>query len=317
VTPAASLLVVRLATASLAAAAPLPIAPLTVVAKDGTHVFLELRGDGAIVDARGATVGRVEGGTVALDELSRSLWKVDVDGTVHCALFPRSGRFDAEDALVLDWDGERHRLSVGDDGTVLLEYPSGARRIAPLGASGVTARSRRAAVLLAMSALLLEREEREAPRRRPRRVTLTLDGVQAFGAYFDLASELRLDRRWSLTLRAGGGVRPLALPGSATTAAWELGVEPRWYFIGNFGTGFFVGWSTRFARTRLGPVGFESLHTPPGLSTGAMVGFKSVDVPIITPEASLGVLVPLVTPGTEVSHPPVAVAGRIGIGFSF
>ena len=101
-----------------------------------------------------------------------------------------------------------------------------------------------------------------------------------------------------------------------TTFAWEIGLEPRWYFLGNFGTGFYAGWSTRYDCEHIGATGFESFRTPPGLSTGVVVGFKSVDVPLITPDVSVGLLAPLVTPGIEISHPPVAVVLRLGIGMS-
>jgi hypothetical protein len=118
-------------------------------------------------------------------------------------------------------------------------------------------------------------------------------------------------------MTAGGGVRLLDILGSvATTTALELGLEPRFFVLGDFENGLYVGWSTRFARDVHGPVGFESLDTPPGLSTGAVVGFKSVDVPIITPDFSVGLLVPLATPSSEPSPPPVAVVVRLGIGFS-
>jgi hypothetical protein len=166
-----------------------------------------------------------------------------------------------------------------------------------------------------VAALLLA--EREGPPRRHPRVTLTVDGIQLGVPYVELASEIRITPRWSLAVHAGGGARALDFGASGTTTGWELGLEPRYYFVGNFGTGFYLSWSTRFAREHAGVSGFETLHTPAGLSTGLLVGFKSVDVPIITPDVSAGVLVPLVVPDTEVSHPPVALALRFGIGFSF
>lgn len=298
------------------AAERLPVGTFKLLRSDGTTAF-ELRADGVLVGEHGTAVGRVADGKVTLDDLSQTLWTVDADGKAHCALLPHSGRFDDDDALVLEWDGERRRIAVRDDGTVVLEDPGGARRPAPLRVEGVTSRSRRAAVLLALSALLLEHQEREAKRRPMPRVTLTVGAIEAASGYVDLASDLRLDRRWSLALRAGGGSRPLANGDSGSTVAWELGLEPRWYFVGDFGTGFFLAWTTRFAHARVGPVGFESGDTPPGLSSGALVGFKSVDVPLITPEASVGLVVPLVVPGTEVSHPAVALVWRIGVGFSF
>jgi hypothetical protein len=298
------------------AAERLPVAPFRLVRPDGVTAF-ELRADGVLVGEHGTAVGHIADGKVTLDELSQTLWTVDADGKAHCTLLPHAGRFDEDDALVLDWDGEHRRLAVRDDGTVVLEDPGGARRPAPLRVEGVTARSRRAAVLLALSALLLERREREARRRPMPRVTLTVGAIEAAAGYLDLVSELRLERRWSLAVRAGGGSRPLSNGSSGSTVAWELGLEPRWYFVGNFGTGFFLAWTTRFAHARVGPVGFESGDTPAGLSSGGLVGFKSVDVPIITPEASVGLVVPLVVPGTEVSHPAVALVWRIGIGFSF
>jgi hypothetical protein len=50
-------------------------------------------------------------------------------------------------------------------------------------------------------------------------------------------------------MTAGGGVRLLDILGSvATTTALELGLEPRFFFGGDFGNGFYVGWSNRFAR---------------------------------------------------------------------
>jgi hypothetical protein len=179
----------------------------------------------------------------------------------------------------------------------------------------VTPWGRRAAVLLAISVLLLQRTEPLPP---PRRVTLTLDVAELGGPYFELTSELRLARRWSLAMRAGGGQWSLDVSsGPTSTAALELGIEPRWFVLGSFATGLYLGWSTRFAHALHGQVGFEDLHTPPGLSTGAVVGFKSVDVPIITPDVSLGMLAPLLTPGSEVSHPPVVAVVRFGVGFSF
>ncbi len=155
------------------------------------------------------------------------------------------------------------------------------------------------------------------PLYRPKRVTITVDVLQLVAPYFALTSELRLARRWSLATTAGAGSRSLdVLGGNATTTALELGVEPRYFPLGTFANGLYVGWSTRFARDVHGPIGFSSMGTPPGLATGAVLGFKSVDVPIITPDFSVGLLAPLVTPGSEPTHPPLAVVVRLGIGFS-
>jgi hypothetical protein len=310
----ASLCALPVAVLAVSAAEPIPLAPLRIVREDGARVVIELRQDGTIVDVHGNRLGTITGGAVTFDEYSRPVFTVDDAGGVRCAFFASPGRFEDDGALVFESKGERHRMSVDDEGVVVLEDPSGKRESPPFYVSGVSARSRRAAILLAVSLIVLERE---GPPARTRRVTLTLDPVQLGGLYFDLVSELRLERRFSLALRAGGGEWMVSNPGATTTPAWELGIEPRWYFVGNFGTGFYLASSTRFAHARLGAVGFDTFHTPPGFSTGALVGFKSVDVPIITPDASFGFLFPIAVPATEVTHPPLAFVVRIGIGVSF
>jgi hypothetical protein len=300
---------------AVAEARPLEVAPMKIVGRDGSRVILELRADGAIVDSRGGPLGNIAGATVTFDEYSRPLWTIDGAGNVTCPLLDGRGRFDGDDALVFESSGKRERMSVDDDGTIVVDDGPGNTRSPPLRVSGVTGASRRAALLLALSVLVLERE---GPPPRPRTVTLTLDVPQLGTPYFDLTSELRLARRWSLAMKAGGGAWTLDVVGrGASTAALELGIEPRWFVLGGFSTGLYLGWSTRFARAVHGPVGFEGLHTPPGLSTGLVVGFKSADVPIITPDVSFGLLAPLVTPGNEVSHPPVSLVVRFGVGFSF
>lgn len=162
---------------------------------------------------------------------------------------------------------------------------------------------------------------REMARRRvpPRRVTLTADPTTLafFAPSLVVTSEVRAARRWSLALTVGYGLRPLDTTTFATTRAWQLGIEPRAYFVGGFDQGFYVGWSTTFARGIEGPIGFESLHAPPGLATGGVIGVKSTWVPIITPDAAIGFAVPLATPSTEASPPPIALVARFGIGVSF
>jgi hypothetical protein len=292
----------------LLAAQTIAIAPLRI--EHGTR-GVELRADGTIVDSAGAEIGRIDGGEVWMGEMR--LFRVDAAGVVRCAYFADEGRFDDDDALVFVAEGERRRYFIADDGAIALERPSGEVSPAGVRVMGVTRASRRAAVLVALSVLILERI---GPLPRPHRVSMTLDVLSAAAGYFELASELRLDRRFSFALRAGGGSRwNHAGPRSSTTLAWEIGVEPRW-FPGILGRSLYLGWSTRFARARTGAVGFESLQTPPGLSTGLLVGFK-FELFGITPDFSAGPLFPLVVPANEVSHPPAALVMRAGFGFSF
>jgi hypothetical protein len=301
------------AATAFAAIDPLPITPLRVTSSDGARVLIALRADGIIVDAHGARLGKIEGATLTFERGLEPLWTVDPSGGVTCSFFRAEARFDADDVLVIEAHGSRERIWIDDAGAVVREDRSG-RHSMPLRAAAVTGRSRRTALLLALS---LDALDRAGPSRPPRRVTLTIDVARAVSLYFDVASELRFDRRLSLTMNAGGGARALDIGTSATTLAWEIGLQPRWYAIGNFQNGLYLGWSTRFARERVGPVGFESLWTPPGLSTGGVVGFKSTDVPIITPDFSVGLMVPVVTPGAEVTHPPIALVARLGVGVSF
>jgi hypothetical protein len=97
---------------------------------------------------------------------------------------------------------------------------------------------------------------------------------------------------------------------------WQMGAEPRFYVMGDFDSGPYVAWSTMFADSSGARFGFESLAPPPGLSTGPFIGYKSVYVPIITPDLEIGLMRPLITPAAEGTPPAVAIVGRLGFGFS-
>ena len=120
-----------------------------------------------------------------------------------------------------------------------------------------------------------------------------------------------------ITLDVGYGSRQIAATSAGRTRAWHLEIEPRHYWVGRFDEGFYLGWATTFARSIDHPLGFESVAVPPGLATGLFLGGKSTSVPIITPDAALGMLVPLVTPAGEGRPPAIAVVGRLAIGGSF
>lgn len=178
-------------------------------------------------------------------------------------------------------------------------------------------------VLVAMPARAAEGEVAASPKPAPRdapyrRVTLSVDGSQLlwFAPLVAVTSEARVARRWSIALTAGGGERPCAATGRDVTVAWEAAVAPRWYFKGDFDDGFYAGWAATYLGSAKGGIGYESLGPPPGLGTGPFIGFKSVYVPIITPDVQLGVVAPLVTPSTESSPPVLALVGRFGFGFS-
>src|SRR5262249_9376612 len=198
--------------------------------------------------------------------------------------FGDTRRFDDNGALAYEVNGERRRYVVADDGTFAIEDAFGEAHPTGVRVTGVTPASRRAAVLLVLTALVIERVGWPP---RPYRGTISLDVLSAPGGYFELASELRLDRRFSLALHAGGGGRqhPIGIGKRAPlTLAWEIGLEPRW-FPGLLRNSVYLGWSMRFARAQE-TVGFESLQVPPGLSTGLLVGFKS-DFFGITPDFSV------------------------------
>ena len=295
----------------LLAANAITLAPLHV--EHGATV-VQLRADGTIFDGAGVEIGQVEGNTVRIGE---STWfRVDDAGVVHAALFHDELRFDDDDALSFTADGKRRRYFIDEDGVFANEGALGDVHRTGAHISGVTRASRRAAVLMVLTADLLERF---GPPPRPHRVTFSLDLFSAFAAYFDVVSELRINRPFSLALHAGGGSRLINPgPNHSTTLAWEAGLEPRWYtgvLRSSVTAGLYLAWSTRFARGQKGVLGFESLQPPPGLSSGLLAGWKT-DFWAVTVDVSAGALFPLVTFASEVSHPPAAFVVRFGVGFS-
>jgi len=157
------------------------------------------------------------------------------------------------------------------------------------------------------------------PREQPlRRVTLTVNAVQAisFTPLVAVTSEVRVARRWSFAVSGGGGERANEWPYQGTKLTWQMGAEPRLYVTGDFNSGFYVAWSTMFADSAGARFGFESFAPPPGLSTGPSIGYKSVYIPIITPDLEIGLMKPLVTPAAEGTPPFVALVGKLGFGFS-
>jgi hypothetical protein len=282
----------------------LPVTPMRV--EHGSWV-VELRADGKIVNGAGAELGRVEGDEIDIGDTAVA--RVFGENWARSFYFYGAKQFDDDDALVFSMDGE-NRLLVDDDGELVMVRPSGERLSAGMRVTGVTRSSRRTALLLAITVRGLERE---GPPPQPPRLALTLDAFAAAGGYFELASEVRLDRHFSLAFHSGGGRRRPVQKNAPWTSGWELGVEPRW-------TPFrfpdlYLAWSTRYART-LAPIGFDTWQPPPGLSSGPVAGLKMVFT-VLAFDSSFGVLFPLVTPPSEPTHPPAAVVLRFGLGVSF
>jgi hypothetical protein len=154
----------------------------------------------------------------------------------------------------------------------------------------------------------------------PPTVAFTVDLWRLMNSFGELTIETRLGRHWALALMAGGG-EPLTDEGkhSRSTTAWDIGVEPRWYPSPNRydARGLYLGWATQFVRALDGPIGFESAQPPPGLSSGAKVGYTMGLFGVLVADWGVGVVVPLWTPPSETSHPLASVVGRFGLGAAF
>ncbi len=146
----------------------------------------------------------------------------------------------------------------------------------------------------------------------PPHVTLSLGVLELFPpAVATITSEIALPHRFSLALSSGFGARELT--SGDTTTAWHAMIAPRWYGIGRFEDGLYLGWAFAYARAVDGPVSGDLLP-PPGFSTGPLLGYKARLPWHLSAGFDLGVVHDLWVPAEGGGVPWVSFWGDLQLG---
>jgi hypothetical protein len=139
--------------------------------------------------------------------------------------------------------------------------------------------------------------------------------------YAELTGELRITRRSGLALSTGFGSRSrlISNPHDAqTTLAWNLEANGRYYVVGDFERGMFVGWGVTYAHVASAPVVVDELGAvPPGLATGPVLGAKYIFTSGFTVDAGGGLALIVTTRDETIAPPFASPYFHLGVGWSF
>jgi hypothetical protein len=134
-----------------------------------------------------------------------------------------------------------------------------------------------------------------------------------------LQSEVRLPGRASLAMIVGYGLRAKLDAGgygAGDTRSWEAALNPRYYFLGSFEHGAFVGATLSFVRIKDGLVTQFVGEPAPGVWAGPTIGAKATSGHF-NAGFEFGPLVAVSTPSTRYMLPSVAPYGALTLGMSF